>query len=49
MPRLKTALIAISGTLLGLVGVAALLTRDVEITSWKMMWNSVSGTPGPRA
>jgi len=49
MPRLKTVLMATCGTLAGLAGVVALLTRDVDITSWKMIWNSVSGSPGPRA
>ena len=49
MPRLKTVLLLTCGTLAGIAGTVALLTRDVEITSWKMIWNSVSGSPGPRA
>lgn len=49
MPRLKTVLLLTCGTLAGIAGAVALLTRDVEITSWKMIWNSVSGSPGPRA
>lgn len=49
MPRLKTVLFATTGTLAGLAGVVALLLRDVEITSWRMIWNAVSGAPGPRA
>ena len=49
MPRLKTVLMATGGTLVGVAGVVALLMRDVEITSWKMIWNSVTGSPGPHA
>ena len=49
MPRMKTILLALGGTIAALAGVAAFLLRDVDITSWKMIWNAVSGAPGPRA
>ena len=49
MRPLKTLSLAVVGLLLVLAAVVAFLTRDVAITSWSMMWNSITGSPGPRA
>ena len=49
MRPLKTLSLAVVGLLLVLAAVVAFLTRDVAITSWSMIWNSITGSPGPRA
>jgi glucose/arabinose dehydrogenase len=37
------------GTVLALVAVLLVLAQGVEITSWPMIWNAITGAPGPRA
>ena len=49
MRPLKTLSLGLVGLLLVLAAVVAVLTRDVAITSWGMIWNSITGSAGPRA
>ncbi|MFM7785304.1 MAG: oxidoreductase, partial [Gammaproteobacteria bacterium] len=49
MSRPTRVLAWLAGIVVLLAAVAAFLLRGVEITSWRMIWNSVSGAPGPKA
>lgn len=49
MPRALRILAWTLAIVAVLLGALAFLTRDIAITSWSMIWNAVSGAPGPQA